>query len=260
MILGYTSKKSMPKTIYTALIFLSLPCLCFASAKPLDVAINEIAWMGTKTSANDEWLELYNKSNQDINLEGWVLKANDGSPEIKLKGSILSLGYFLLERTDDNTLPAIKADQIYKGALGNNGEKLELYDNLGTLIDSVDCHSKWLAGDNSSKQTMERANNNWQTSENPGGTPKAENSAGAKITAQKTSPPVPVAITKQNPEEAKTEPKIEPKVELEEGENKTPAAKKENSGLAMASSLIIAVLSTTAILILNKQINKDGFA
>jgi hypothetical protein len=52
---------------------------------------------------------------------------------------------------------------------------LELYDNAGNLIDSVDCSSGWVAGDNTTKQAMERIGSSWQTSENPGGTPKAIN-------------------------------------------------------------------------------------
>ena len=35
--------------------------------------INEIAWMGTTENANNEWIELKNISNSDINLNGWQL-------------------------------------------------------------------------------------------------------------------------------------------------------------------------------------------
>jgi hypothetical protein len=101
-----------------------------------------------------------------------------------LAGEIPAKGFFLLERTDDETVPNIPADQIYKGALGNTGEKLELYYGLGNLIDQVDCSSGWFSGNNETKQTMERKglvltgsdSANWQTSLNSGGTPKAKNS------------------------------------------------------------------------------------
>lgn len=95
------------------------------------------------------------------------------------------MAFFLLERTDDDTVPEIAASQFYTGALKNSGEDLKLYDNSGNLIDEVNCSSGWFAGDNKTKQTMERINpltlgnspKNWQTSQNPGGTPKAENSS-----------------------------------------------------------------------------------
>ncbi len=140
------------------------------------VIINEIAWMGTENSASDEWMELY--SSQQTDLSGWLLEAIDGTPIINLEGSISANGYFLLERTDDNPIPHITADQIYTGALSNTGENLKLKDSDGNIIDEIDCSDGWLAGDNSTKQTMEKISNGWQTSLNSGGTPKSQNSSG----------------------------------------------------------------------------------
>lgn len=151
-----------------------------------DVVMNEIAWMGTTVSYNDEWIELYNNTSSDISLDGWTLSSTDGSPSISLSGTIPAKGYFLLERTDDNTVSQVQADLIYSGSLSNSGEVLELRDNQGNLIDTVDA---WYAGDNSSKATMERKDpleggtisNNWQTATdtyNEGlGTPKEKNSS-----------------------------------------------------------------------------------
>ena len=126
------------------------------AASSLDVVINEIAWMGTQVSYNDEWIELYNTTNQTLNLDGWILKAEDGTPNIALAGNLPAKGFFVLERTDDDTLPEILADQIYTGALGNSGEDLRLLDNSGNLIDSVNCSAGWFSGNNETKQTMER--------------------------------------------------------------------------------------------------------
>jgi len=161
------------KILVFVFVFL-ISCFSFfnstEAASAGDIIINEIAWMGTANSANDEWIELYNNTDSPVNLEGWNLK------NIKLAGIIPAKGFYLLERTDDSTLPQITADQIYTGALNNKGEELELYDNLGNLIDLVDASSGWPAGDNSIKQTMERTAFDWQTSQNPGGTPKNKNS------------------------------------------------------------------------------------
>jgi len=146
------------------------------SADAQSVVINEIAWMGTLNSANDEWIELYNNTGNSINLDGWQLVTQDGTPKIKLSGLIAANGFYLLERTDDDTVPKISADKIYTGALSNNGENLELYDASGNLTDSVNCASGWFAGENETKQTMERTDSKWQTSQNPEGTPKTKNS------------------------------------------------------------------------------------
>lgn len=158
------------------------------STESLLVAINEIAWMGSTSSAADEWIELYNNTTEAIDLAGWKITAEDGNPIIDFPTStilILSGDFFLLERTDDNSAgPA--ADLIYSGkeALGNDGENLLLLDAEGNLIDSLASSDKWFAGDNATKQTMERINpvfsgsdaSNWVLSKNSSGTPKAKNS------------------------------------------------------------------------------------
>ncbi|WP_019415544.1 phospholipase D-like domain-containing protein [Paenisporosarcina sp. TG20] len=134
-----------------------------------EVVINEIAWMGTSVSYNDEWIELYNNTNTSISLEGWILKATDGSPNISLSGNISAKGYFILERTDDSTVSEVSANQIYTGAMGNSGETFELIDSSGVVIDEVNA---WYSGDNDTKATKERIDPlatgsdaaNWSTS------------------------------------------------------------------------------------------------
>jgi len=160
--------------VFFNLILLSKP---IQAANIFDIVINEIAWMGTQVSYNDEWIELYNQTDSPINLEDWTLKADDDSPNINLTGTIPANGFFLLERTDDNTVSDISASQIYKGALENSGENLKLYNTSMNPMDSVDCSSGWFAGDNNTKQTMERTDSgNWQNSKNPNGTPGIKNS------------------------------------------------------------------------------------
>ena len=167
--------------IFLLLLFLLGIPVGVKATNSSDVVTNEIAWMGTTASANDEWLELYNTTNSPITLDGWALKASNGTPNITLTGTIPANGFYLLERTNDDTIPGILADKIYTGALENSGENLKLYDNLNNLVDEVNCSGGWFAGDNKTKQTMERAGSaDWQTSENPGGTPKSQNSAGVE--------------------------------------------------------------------------------
>jgi len=120
----------------------ALPTLA-ASAAPqasgLDVVVSEIAWMGTTTSYNDEWVELYNNTTSPVALTGWSLGAADGTPSISLSGTIPPGGYFLLERTDDDSVPGVTRDLLYTGALESEGEDLVLHDSTSTVIDRVDC-------------------------------------------------------------------------------------------------------------------------
>jgi len=137
----------------TLLLLLISPAL----AQEPSIVFNEIAWMGSTTSANDEWIELYNPTSTEIDLTGYKIVAADGAPSITLKGMALPNGLFLLERTDDATTPAL-ADMLYTGALSNEGETLRLYDASGNLVDEV---AGWSAGDNETKQTMARNGQTW---------------------------------------------------------------------------------------------------
>jgi hypothetical protein len=132
------------------------------AASPLDVVINEVAWMGTQASTYDEWIELYNTTDQPIDLTGWTLEAADGTPLITLSGTIPAKGFFLLERTDEDTVSDIPADQVYGNdgpswALKNTGEILLLKDPAGNVIDTANGDGgDWPAGDNTTKSSMER--------------------------------------------------------------------------------------------------------
>lgn len=99
------------------------------------VVINEVGWAGTRASADDEWIELYNTTGFPIDLTGWKLVAADGSPSIDLSGEIPGLGFFLLERCDDDTVSDIGADITYdcSATLANAGEILRLFDPNGVL-------------------------------------------------------------------------------------------------------------------------------
>lgn len=121
-----------------------------------EVAINEIAWMGTKANENQEWLELYNNTKGDISLDGWQLRAADGSPTINLSGQISAQGFYLLENNEETT--DISADLVYSGNLDNNGEILELSDQFGNLVEKIDSSAGWFAGDETTRTTMERIN------------------------------------------------------------------------------------------------------
>jgi len=156
------------------------------------VIINEVAWMGTSHSANDEWIELKNISGSAVDLTGWQLIDLKGDTKIifgaadkrnVINKKINANGFYLLERTDDNSVPNITADFVYTGTLSNTNEGLRLFDNNCNLIDEVLANPDWPAGENTStaqRKTMERDLNgfNWHTSNKIDGTPKAENTTG----------------------------------------------------------------------------------
>lgn len=133
---------------------------------PLSLLINEVAWSGTLANTAHEWIELRNPGAQPINLAGWWLVSVGATPAINiaLTGVIAPGGYFLLERTTDNTVSNIPADQIYTGALSNDGDTLRLIAPDGvTVVDTANLNpnnviDRWPAGSVSpSFASMERA-------------------------------------------------------------------------------------------------------
>lgn len=161
------------------LYFLAIFCLpgFFIFSVPVSasdsVVINEVAWAGSEESSYDEWVELYNYLDSEIDLSGWTLEARDGAPKIFLSGTILGKGFFLLERTDDDSSPAL-ADMFYSGSLGNGGEYLELKDENGSVVFSLDASSGWPGGDNIDKTTAQLCAEGWSSGPG-GGTPKMAN-------------------------------------------------------------------------------------
>jgi len=142
------------------------------------VVINEIAWMGTEDSYTNEWIELKNISGETVSLDGWQVSDADFNINEKLSSlSVTSGEFILLERTDDDSVAGVEADLIYTGGIDNTNETLYLFDQDCNLIDMASADSDWSAGDNDTKQTMEREDDlDWHTSVDVGGTPRDENS------------------------------------------------------------------------------------
>ncbi|TSC89617.1 MAG: endonuclease G, mitochondrial [Parcubacteria group bacterium Gr01-1014_3] len=167
------------------------------------LVINEVAWMGSVNSTSDEWIELKNISGQEIDLSGWQVLDMGDDIKAKLTGKLVPGGFYLLERTDDNSVPGVTMDQKYTGALSNVGEGLRLFNSNCDLADEAMAAPDWSAGDNSSKRTMERqADLSWRNYDGNAtngiyGTPKAQNSAGTMpfnptgASTTSTPPPAP---------------------------------------------------------------------
>lgn len=144
----------------TVLIFsvLLAPSGVFAA-----VVINEIAWMGSADSTNDEWIELHNNGGSAVSLDGWML-TDTIALEIELAGTVGAGEFALLERTDDTSAPG-SAFLIYTGALGNDGRTLTLRRSDNSIEDQVAGGENWenIGGDNTTKDTAQRTDAGWIT-------------------------------------------------------------------------------------------------
>jgi endonuclease YncB( thermonuclease family) len=195
-------KNGLSGFLVALLLISTVPAL----ANPIASApiLSEIAWMGTMLSANDEWIELQNPGDAPIDLAGWILEDTKGSLSIKLAGAIPPQSFFLLERTDDTSVPEAVADQIYTGALSNTGVGLRLKDPSGAIIEEV---PSWLAGDNATKQTMQKNGNSWCTAT---ATPKAVNGCSTPAPAPIEETPPPEAPPEEIPPEEEVLPEPTP--------------------------------------------------
>ena len=92
-------------------VFLILTILLFAyRAKAHDspgpIFFNELMWRGSSASTADEWIELYNNSDEVVDVGGWEifdLSKNKTMVTIE-RGQIAPKGYFLISNNDKGHL------------------------------------------------------------------------------------------------------------------------------------------------------------
>jgi hypothetical protein len=129
-------------TIVTLFLLLVMFTTDYAMSATNHVVISEIQVAG-ESDADDEFVELYNPTEADINLSGWSLtkKISNGSEsnlDSSLSGTIPSHGYYLITPQEGYT-GATSADETYSGstfALTANNTVL-LYNSTDLLQDKV---------------------------------------------------------------------------------------------------------------------------
>jgi len=121
-----------------------------------DVVINEVAWAGTSDDSNDEWIELYNPTSQEVDLSGWFIEDDVTTKYTIASGKIAAHGYFLIEDKED-AVKNLTANAVIGLSLANAGDSLVLKDSAGVTIDSANISGgAWYAGNATDKATMER--------------------------------------------------------------------------------------------------------
>ncbi len=96
------------------------------------------------TEADGEWIELYNNTNDWINLSDWVLKNNYGE-EITLSTYLLPPdGYYVLGACGDESLNGgYTANYVYSCFTIHESGRISLYNSVSNLIDLIEYDGSW---------------------------------------------------------------------------------------------------------------------
>ena len=94
---------------------------------PKGIVFNEILPSPEGADAENEWIELYNQNDFEVDLSGWTIKDTIGSAKTyTLNAKIPANGYLVLLRPETEI------------TLNNTGDGLNLFNPNGEVVDSVD--------------------------------------------------------------------------------------------------------------------------
>jgi len=149
------------------------------------IKINEIMYNPDDSmqceDAYCEWIEIYNPTDEEVNLSGWrIYDPSKHEFNILTTPIIEPKSYFILAKNPNNFTqyyPNVGCPIAKVGfSLSNSGETINLTDNFGNLIDSVTYDDRW--GANGNGKSLERYDiysfsdnsSNWNESIPDGGT------------------------------------------------------------------------------------------
>ena len=114
----------------------------FVTTQPL--IINEVAWAGTNTFSDDEWIEVKNMTNSTLDLSHFVITDVSGTRTIQLSGTIAPVlpqnivGYLVVERNADAVSGVSNVLTSDFAQLSDSGEQLLLQWGDGVATTTVD--------------------------------------------------------------------------------------------------------------------------
>ncbi|MFC2084114.1 CotH kinase family protein [Bacteroidota bacterium] len=154
------------------------------------IVINEINYNSHPDYDSEDWIELYNNSEVEIDLGGWVFSdSNDSNLFVFNESTILQPYDYLVLSSDTSSFKGFFPDVInvignFDFKLSNGGEKIRLFNSEGDIVDSLtyDDEAPWSTEPDGSGNTLSLLNpnldnslpENWKAS-NEYGTPGYKN-------------------------------------------------------------------------------------
>lgn len=137
-----------------------------------DVVINEI--MYAPSTGEPEWVELFNRTTQPINIKRWRFSDAANTVTITTQDIFIQPNNYIVLTQDSSILNyyniPVQIVRFNLPALNNSGDNVVIRDSLGILIDSLTYFTSW--GGNVGGRSLERfsvdssstAQTNWKTS------------------------------------------------------------------------------------------------
>lgn len=133
------------------------------------LVINEINYNSAAGFDPGDWVELYNPHEYGLDITGWIFKDEDDQHAYEFPiGTVIPSDGFLILCRDTAAFHALFPEVVhYLGnmdfGLAANGELIRLYDNEGTLIDTVhyDDQVPWPTEPDGNGPTLELINPAW---------------------------------------------------------------------------------------------------
>lgn len=119
-----------------------------------DIVINEINWGGSRLSTSDEWLELRNMRDTEIDIGGWTIENLGGSSSasatiaIPQGKAIAAKGYFLIANAAMTSSKINVSPDVITTAISllDTGEELRLRSTGGVVLDIANRTGAWFKG------------------------------------------------------------------------------------------------------------------
>ncbi|MBN2326443.1 MAG: CotH kinase family protein, partial [Candidatus Omnitrophica bacterium] len=112
---------------------------CLMTSASATVVINEIMYRPSSLLVEDEYIELYNPGPEDVDVTGWSF--NDGIDFIFPPDTSIAAGeYMVLSASPDAfqlLYPGVESIGPYLGRLSNDGEKIQLVNEMKQVVDQV---------------------------------------------------------------------------------------------------------------------------
>lgn len=121
-----------------------------------EVIINEVMWSGTSKSLDDQWIELRNTTNQEVDIGKWKIEYSRdiNKPPIMIPANrvIPANGYFVISNysnESNNSILNIEVDMsnASMNLLPSNNGNLVLKDAYGEIVDQALGETQWAKGE-----------------------------------------------------------------------------------------------------------------